>query len=296
MKKRGIVLLILGVVGTVAARKEHKNHKKEAKVTDYHVIGHHRGAGFFSMYLGALNNISWAERNGKKPVIYWGDRNLYYDKNYKKHSNVWEYYFAPIGTDELSKSPKHIHNDYFDPRGGYRFCVTYDPAREHIDRRWAYDLISRYIKPKKHIVQKVNAFYDKHFRGHFVIGIHLRGTDKGSEVTPVDPYKILRCALAIAAQHKNVRFFIATDEERLLKIAKEVLGNAVIAYDSHRSPNGLPIHSGVQRLASPYLLGEEMLVEGILLSRCNFFMHTFSNVSIAVLCMNPDLQHQLFVA
>lgn len=40
-------------------------------------------------------------------------------------------------------------------------------------------------------------------------------------------------------------------------------------------------------------MGEDVLVETMLLSRCNHFVHTISNVSTAALFFNPDLEHTM---
>ncbi|MDR3550762.1 MAG: hypothetical protein P4L31_05070, partial [Candidatus Babeliales bacterium] len=62
-----------------------------------HVIGVHPGAGFFSAFLGALNQLDWCQRTKKTPVVYWDDRSLYYDsKGFNGSRNVWEYYFKPV--------------------------------------------------------------------------------------------------------------------------------------------------------------------------------------------------------
>jgi hypothetical protein len=129
--------------------------------------------------------------------------------------------------------------------------------------------------------------------GKINIGIHLRGSDKKFEAFPVDVNLIFKKANDLAESSVNhYQFFVATDEERLLNLAKQKLKGKVIYYDSHRSKNGFAIHYTKQNGA---VLGEEILIEAQLLSKCDFFLHTRSNVATAVMFFNPYIKNIFFV-
>jgi hypothetical protein len=128
--------------------------------------------------------------------------------------------------------------------------------------------------------------------GKPLIGIHLRGTDKHVDATPIDPTIILNVAqeLADSIGH-SCKFFVASDEERLIKKAQEILGNdRVVFYDSRRSTNGAPVHLS----GGGAIVGEQVLIEAQLLSKCDFFLHTMSNVATGVLLFNTRLKSIYF--
>ncbi|MDR3550121.1 MAG: hypothetical protein P4L31_01810, partial [Candidatus Babeliales bacterium] len=67
-------------------------------------------------------------------------------------------------------------------------------------------------------------------------------------------------------------------------------GRKIIYYDCFRSDNGNPLHF---RKPSPGQLGQDVLIEALLLSRCNALVHTYSNVSTGALYFNPTAKHVL---
>lgn len=115
---------------------------------------------------------------------------------------------------------------------------------------------------------------------------------KKRENKPVSVERICKEANLLAEVMPGCQFFIATDEEKLLTKAKSLLRGPVIYCDSYRSLDGTPVFLG----SKPYSkakLGEEVLIEVMLLSRCDKFIHTPSNVSIAVLFFNPELDNKV---
>ena len=152
-----------------------------------------------------------------------------------------------------------------------------------------YDkLIKPFIRLNSIVQNKVDTFFNEHIKGKHTIGIHLRGTDKADELASIQE-DILKEAQKHA--QPDSQFFIATDDNRLLDLAKKTLEGQVIYYDSHRSHNNHPLH-----LQGPYYqatVGEEVVIEAYLLSSCDIFIHTYSNVTTAVLFLNPTIKNKL---
>lgn len=262
--------------------------------------------GLFSCLFKALNSIAWCEENEITPAIYWGPRCLYYQKEgyHGVTDNVWEYYFEPINSIKLT----NVENNSEEQQKLRKKCRTskhflkiprpydenYDVILDQDYKKTIHALIKKYIKIKPFIHKKVTAFYFKNMNYKRVIGIHLRGTDKELEVKSVaTPVSICEEANSIAAKMGGgFTFFVATDEESLLQTAKSLLKGPVICYPSYRSLNGKPIHID-KHSYSKALLGEEVLIEALLLSKCKYFIHTRSNVSTAVLLFNPELKNKI---
>lgn len=258
--------------------------------------------GFFSNFIASLNSIRWCEKKSITPVVCWGKKCLYYDKDgYNGSMDPWEYYFEPVSNVSIEEAKKRtdavIHHKYADPSGksipnsscqrrGYKNLLVQD-YRKNINKT-----IKKYVKIKPSILEKVDRFYKDFMSDRATIGLHIRGTDKGKHVTPVSPETICLQANQFAESHPGCQFFVATDEVRLLEEVKKYLKGPVIFYDSYRSVNGRPVHLFPQT-NNKAILGEEVLIEALLLSRCNKFVHTRSNVSSAVLLFNPTLENLL---
>lgn len=258
---------------------------------DKYIIGAHPLRGFFAAIFHAIAGVMWAEENNKVPVIYWDHNSPYYQKTgYFGNSNAWEYYFEPISSASYL-SGDEVNNLYLghstDPYV-YDIFEHYLPSGINDVKLRVHKHFTKYLRIKPRIKKKVYDFYSTHIKGKKTIGIHLRGTDKHIEVKPVDPKLIFDQA----NKYNCDQYFIATDEEKLLEQAKKFLNKKVIYYPSLRSYDGFAIHYNDN--FNKARLGEEVLIEAQLLSKCSKFIHTMSAVSIAVLVFNPYIENIFF--
>ena len=254
---------------------------------DIHVIGVRR-VGFFASFFRVLNNLDWCKKTGAIPVVYWHSKCLYWQEEaFNRSFNAWEYYFEPVSSQNYP--PGYCIHDNFQ---AFDAIWPYWISLPQAVRNRASALVSEYIKVKPYVLEIVNKFFEKHFNNCVTIGIHLRGTDKYLDVKPVDPIVILNVARMYAEKFQDhlVKFFVASDEQRLVDLAIEQLaGYEVVVYPAYRSTTGEPIH--LSMINNKAQRGLEVLVDALLLSRCSVFIHTSSNVSNAVLVFNPQLQN-----
>jgi hypothetical protein len=249
-----------------------------------HVIGSFgKTTGMFALFFSVLNHVAWCKKHNKVPVVYWDERCTYYQKEgYNGASNAWDYYFEPLSQKQWQPGDQ-VHCTYLAPDGtGIQGKFTCLPIIQ--DKKAIYALIKKYIRVKPEILKKVQDFKQRFMAGRKTIGIHLRGTDKHTEVPSVPLEKILKKANT----YKGYQFFIATDDQRLLEQAKKILKGKVLYYDSFRSVNGAPVH--MNHAEGQALRGEEVLIDVLLLGSCHKFLHTCSYVAMAVECMHPDLE------
>lgn len=260
-------------------------------VAKKHIIGSRPTAGLFSNFCGVLNHLDWCEKKGMTPVVYWDQDSLYWQHDgYNGSFNVWEYYFEPVSSQTAAAhEPRdHSYAVIADDMAPFGHTLI---SRETVC--CANALINKYITANAIVKKKVESFFAQHMVGKKTIGIHLRGTDKKSEIPFVDPLVILARANKEAEQLGDCQFLVATDEYRLLELAKEKLNRPVLYYSCQRSCDTLPLHT-VHSSQGKAVLGEEVLIEVLLLARCNLFLHTYSNVSAAVLYFNATLKNILF--
>lgn len=275
-------------------------------------------AGFFSMFNGAVGGLYLAQNKTKDfeifydriPLVFWG--NCYYSS---PGINVWESYFEQLSDysiyditqkthDELiylfsTASSKHeivgendiyYNSNYVGLPIGYTF---YENRSKHdINLIKAHSKIAcEIIKPKKEILDYVNKFYEKHMLNKHVVGIHYRGTDKEREIISYlkvtqdrDDIMGVEVFVAEAKKLKADCYFVATDCAKAMEYIKNNLPN-VVSNDFTRSINNKPIHDfgcGVE-------LGKEVLIDCLLLSKCNHILHGFSNIPQTAFLFNPNL-------
>ena len=97
---------------------------------------------------------------------------------------------------------------------------------------------------------------------------------------------------ALKYADKDTQFLIATDEKKIFDELIALLADRkVIYYECARSKNGQPLHTAERSRTLVAQNGEDVVIEMILLSKCNIFLHTLSNVSAVPLYFNPWLQH-----
>ena len=299
MKKIRAYSLVLILIGhnffqTIASPKIMVNHFIGIKG---------REAGLFACFLSVVNTLWWCDKNNITPVVSWGKESLYYQEGgYNGSEEPWEYYFYPVSEIPVSVATSQpeaqIWTGWGDPDGtGIQQTECWAKRyKSHLDksyRREFHAVIKKHIRIKPVILDKVENFYLRQMRGKTTIGIHLRGTDKKLEAPPISIEEICKAANQYALALPNSQFYIASDDENLLSRAKHLLNGPIIYYNSFRSANGQPIHFMDGKAYSKAKLGEEALIEALLLARCTKFVHTRSNLSSSVLFLNPELDNKL---
>ncbi|MGB8468142.1 MAG: nodulation protein NodZ [Candidatus Babeliales bacterium] len=250
-----------------------------------HVIGT-RGAGFFSNFLAVLNHIAWCERHDKIPVVYWDRESSYYNPNkYPGIKNVWEYYFEPVASLHYTDGDR-IHRRYGAPDGTTVITGKGDFTAHFLPevRQEMFQLIQKYIHIKQRILAKVDSFYEAHMQGRPTVGVHIRRTDNYVSI-----HVALEEYLKRIQEFPLYQVLVCTDDMYALEYMKDALGDRVIYCDVQRSHNNKPLHHRSKYAKG--LLGEEVLMEVLLLARCDSFIHAISNVVCGVLYFNPTMPH-----
>jgi hypothetical protein len=259
------------------------------------VIGNCPKEGFFSSYCSALNNIMWAEKNGKVPVMHWDASFCHYQKEgWRGSLQPWEYYFNPV-SPLVFEPADPVYRVYGAPDDfNLPMIFVRDQARFEALRGEAKNAIDKYIHVRPEILEKADLFYRTRMEGAVNIGIHMRGTDRAAKDKWALPNDMIEEAKKLAAEIPGrVQFFVATDEECYLDLAKKSFEN-LIHCDSTRSQDGNPLHLRNSKKTQSALLGEEVLIEGLLLAKCDYLLHSMSAVPIAVMMMNPSIKNIYF--
>jgi hypothetical protein len=228
--------------------------------------------------------------------------------------NVWDYYFEPVSDLSVAEVDQMDRSGLVLQEPGLQFTTTLGdqprglgpPGDENRDlgfarrRRVATQLFDKFVRVKPAVRSKVDAFFDAHLAGARVLGVHLRGTDWGrganghriagprrlSEV--VEPSHYYPSIDRYIAEHPVCRIFVATDQQQFLDAMKDRYGTRVAATDASRSTDQrCPAWTG-----SPdgYARGEEVLIDILLLARCDTLLRCASAVGEVASYFNAALE------
>lgn len=243
--------------------------------------------GFHAMTCFYLANCQVLLEEGETPIMIMSDLEhttplptVYHDD---KDTNIWELYFdQPQYTPEqvVKESRIHYHPSLFMP----------PTLRQEYN-----NILKKHLKIKPHILEKANAFEEQYFKGHKVLGVHVRSGDLHDR--PYLPFTYYKHKTDIYLEKENyTKIFVTSDQQHSIDNFKKEYGDMVIEYPTFRYPpegsNYYIIHPEIDiRPNAGYLRGEDILIESLLLSKTDFLFKTTSNVSTFTLIYNPDLDY-----
>lgn len=234
--------------------------------------------GMFSVLntiLGALDKFDKGEYEGVSVDL--GKSGLYYEK--KMGNNWFEYYFEPIKINASDK-PRDLTSKECGHLAMKTECA--------MTREAAYNLLYNYFIVKSDINFEVTNFSDKYFRDKYIIGVHYRGTDKGSEAPKVKYEAMLGEVVQQLRLIKSsdIAIFVATDEKKFLSYMKAQFPGLIVCQKAIRSKDKKAVH---YRSKDRFLVGKQALIDALLLSECNVLIRTTSNLSLWAGFFNPSL-------
>lgn len=237
--------------------------------------------GFFACVNDTARQISQCIKNNEEWYIKWGGESLYYDA--VREGNVWEYYFKQ--SFDYCDCDK-VTSDYIEL---YKF-------KEDNFRKTMNFIYSNYFKVNE---ETENILRDtiKTFENSKVLGLHVRRTDKfliGQHGTtyqhsPVDLEKFKHEVDNIKDGYDYI--YLATDCHDACEYFKSIYGEKLI-YNKNciRSKDNIGIHNNHKNV-SGYIKGLNVVTDAILLSKSKFLIRSNSNVSMASLYMNVELEY-----
>jgi hypothetical protein len=166
-------------------------------------------------------------------------------------------------------------------------CGYIDQNNAHIQcersillkKKFAFDNIFK-IKNLEHFDSLANRFVSTK-----TLGIQVRGTDKHNEITPVKLERLFEVIHEFIDEYEIDSIFLATDDYYYYKALRLKFGNIVTRNLEHSiSMNRKPLHLNLRRRQ----INKEMLEDVYVLSKCPYFLYSFSNVSHLALIMGAS--------
>lgn len=206
------------------------------------------------------------------------------DTHYDK--NPWDNYFIQpaVRVNQL------FCREFMAANGG---LVHYQKPEDYYQYKKTAE---KYLHIKPEILKKVDQFVKNHFDDD-TVAIHIRGTD--SFITNDRPHLPLAYYRDLIREKlANKRIFLSTDSKVAQQLFLNMFPGQVVCYSADKMPEdiyycNLSWNHGLLNNRG-YKHGEDVLIESILMSRCNMLIRTFSNVNSYSLVLNPDIKsHQI---
>ena len=271
----------------------------------------HLGAGFFCELTKVIGSIIYYENDGLARVhVDWTHEFFPYKD--EPHGNGWDLYFEPIVTtyQEQNEKPQIVG-----PGGLHelhdQICsspwLSYDqflPYRQFVNQK-----IKQYIRIKKNVTEKVDAFYSKNMQNYLCIGVHVRFANAHAHEVPGGRHPTIKQyfaeidAIVKSNSHQKIKIYIATDSHQVIAQFKQRYDSNLIYIDAYRASGaedpGLIYENPSYWLQHPaewhkkkagFNGGLTALMDCLLLTRCDYLIHTTSNLSNFVVFFNPTIK------
>ncbi len=232
------------------------------------------GAGFFSNFTQVVSHVLLAESFGMVPIVdYCNFKTLFNISGPVNGStNAWEYYFkqlSPYTLEDVYSSKKVVIAD-----GDYPhdiFCRT-NKEYQNFWKKW--------IILQDNITDELK-IHAEHFQGQRILGVHLRGTDMNTTAGhPFAPTEKQTCILIdqLLEKHQPDKIFFLTDDKKYLHTFQKRYGNMLFTTNAYKTAAYNP-YNDAPRENHRYLLGKEVLIDSLLLSKVNWIICGPSAVS-----------------
>ncbi len=242
----------------------------------FYIIRRSPGAGLFSNVIYVINHLMIAKKNNFEPFVDMQNFKTIYNEKYtlNKTLNAWEYYFKQVTKNsirDIYKSHKVIitDNKFFKK---FKHTITKNNLNQ---------IAKKYLKTRKLFIFEANNFVKKNFKNK-TLGIHYRGTSyKTSANHPFPPTKkqIIDRSKFLINKYKYNKIFLCTEEEEIFQAFNKEFGDKICFIGESYRSNKDDAFKKYPRQKHRFKLGKEILVESIILSKCQGFLYQNSNVS-----------------
>ncbi|MBU6277455.1 MAG: hypothetical protein KGQ61_12535 [Planctomycetes bacterium] len=248
-----------------------------------------RPCGFFANFFMTLRGLAFCDSIGAVGVPWWGSHCLYLDET--TAPNPWDHFFyAPehadrglggAGCPTLSYHPNAL------PMSAYRAATP---------RLAAHSLMQRFAEPRRDVLEACDRFITGAFGSQPWIGVHVRATDarRPHESRTSVPVDLVHGEIARRLdQVPGQLIFLASDDAHTIDEFRERYGDKIRYRDCIRSTDGSSLHGhydgGVSMPA--HEKARDVIIDALILSRCDFLIRTHSSVTTYSLCRSPELPY-----
>jgi hypothetical protein len=265
------------------------------------------GSGFFSNYFCVISMLYEVDELGYEPYIDLSNTafvegyNPYKDKCPPKNlKNPWEFWFHqnPIqNTTNLIK-------------------INYSNNRFNVNRKiWGVDEIvharhlkDKYIKIHNHILDSVQSYYKQNFENKVVLGVMARGTEMNKihpEYGNQSIQDYINQTKKVLAKEKNIDvIFVVSEDLTYIKEFEKHFSNVFYVKNVFRRTNETldytvkyPLWPCLDESRENHckLLGDEMLMQALLLGKCDYLIAKVCGTASAAIFFSEKIKKVYYV-
>ena len=286
-KKNLIDYYTNGFKGKFFKKLQNIEHKKKYyfgknnKEKKFFIIRVTPGGGFFSIFFSILYNFQKVKKTNKIPFVDLENFHTKYNESSKINNtyNSWEYYFKNLSHYKLKDIYKS-KNVFFSKKSiNTRQFLNFKSIKK------IRKFVNENINIDKQIIDQTESIYTKKFKNNKMIGVHFRGSDM--KYTPNHPfppsfYQITKSIDELLLKDENQKIFLVTEDKNNLNLMKKRYPKKLVYLNSFRTKDN-KLFSHNTRTKHRYNLGKEILIEALLLSKCNQIISSRTNVFFAAL-------------
>ena len=251
-------------------------HKNKKKV--FYVIRRSPGAGMFSNVTFIINHLKICDQYNFIPVVDMQNFTTIYNEKEKVNDtyNAWEYYFKKLNKYSLK-------DVYMSQNVILSENVFYNSFNHNICNNKFRRIGKKYLNIKKGIKKKADIYFKKNLKGK-TLAIHYRGTSYKTSANHPYPAPIEQSIDYIKYLKKKYKYkniFLCTEDLNFFNSMKNNFKTDLYYFDSFRSKkdDAFKIYP---RNKHRFKLGLEILLEALVISKCQGFLHAITNVSMYV--------------
>src|SRR5262249_4434363 len=205
--------------------------------------------------------------------------------------NLWLHFFKPLPFAHVPRNERAAHRFARLSMTGPRAYAMYK-----LDRTWRRiynELFRRYIAVQPAILARAQAIHGTRMAGHYCLGAHYRHPGHAIECLfkMPTPEQYIELARALLPANRSWKVVLASDYEPAIAAFRTAFGDRLVVQPGVTRASSAAekqTHHGNDNPA--IALGEEVLIDGLLLARCDALIHVTSNLATAVRYMNPGLR------
>jgi len=254
-----------------------------------------RDAGFFSNFNGVVNNLCHRlGRDGVEAIsVEWradpAKRGFCYGN--PEDGNVWLHFFEPLPFP-ADAAPRQLARGYADLGMTHRFAY----AMYKLNRTWRrryHAVYQRYIRVRPAILERVAAIHRESMAGRYCIGVHYRHPAHDKEcMDPIPtPETFIVRLRAMLPANREWAVVLATDVESVVTAFRDAFGSRLVLQPAVLRGEGFSGGDPHEEADTPGLArGEQVLIDCLLLAKCDALLHVTSNLVTAAGYINPNMK------
>jgi hypothetical protein len=258
----------------------------------YYIINYkHRGAGYFAYLNAVFGKLKYCNDNNLIPIVDWSNPKVEYYES-QMGENPFDYYFD----QELSVEEAIKYNHEYCPE----HYENYPPSGQKINRLPAividlHNSINRFLKIKPEIIESLN----DEIKSFKTLGVHCRRSDVERHHPEFAFIKntedFFNKTMMVFHNNGYEKIYLSTEETEIFQYFKDRVPEILLYQECFRiDRNDDHRYITNDRNNHRYLMGKEVLIDSLNLSKCDSLLCGISGVSYGAIFFNGNKYNNVY--